>query len=123
MSAQTVKTFQQSELNAVIMYRYLASKTHRRKDKQLLFGLAAEEGKHAATLKKITGESLKPEESLKRLVSPVYKIFGRKILFLILAVSEKAAGKMYRVLFKSYPETRKIAEDESRHGDLLFEAL
>lgn len=116
---KAVKIFQQGELNAVVMYRDLASRMKTEEDKKLLTEIAADEGRHAGILRKITNLDLQPKSGLKYLVLPVYKLCGRKVLYTIVGISEKAAGGVYRILFKAYPETRQIAADEKRHGNLL----
>lgn len=112
--------FQQQELDAVIMYRALASKVKKEQDRELLVELAACEGKHAMLLKQLTGRKLKPRNALKNLVMCSYPVIGKRLLFKIMAKAEKASYKLYMPFFKDFPITLEIAEDEIRHGEDLL---
>lgn len=114
---------QQSELNAVVMYKALAEKMKTESDKELMLALAADEGRHAAILKDITQEILKPKSVLKTATLPLYAVCGRKFTFLMMAKFEYAADKTYKGFFEKYPQTKQIAADETKHGDMLKQAL
>lgn len=116
---QKIIKFQQGELDAVVLYRGLADKMDNEEDKKLLLSIAADEGKHAAILKKITNADLKANDGLKKTVLFLYKIVGKKFLFKIMAKSESIAAKGYKPFFNEYPQLREIADDELRHGELL----
>ena len=62
------QTFQQSELDAVLMYRALADTVKSEADAEVFRRLAAEEGGHAAVFKALTGTTLKPKKTLAALL-------------------------------------------------------
>lgn len=122
-SAKNLVVFQQEELNAVLMYKALADKMKKPKDKETLLELASCEGKHAAILKKLTDKTLKPQSVLKHIVLCGYYTIGKKALFRIMAKSEKAAYKLYEPFFADFPSTEEIAKDELDHADKLMKMI
>lgn len=114
---------QQSELDAVVLYKALANKMKSKSDKELMLSLAADEGRHAAILKEITQQTLKPKSALKNLTLPLYAVLGKKIAFKIIAKVEYAGGDTYKQFFEKYPKTKEIAADETKHGNMLKEAI
>lgn len=114
---------QQSELDAVILYKALAEKMKKESDKELMLSLAADEGRHAAILREITQQTLQPKSGLKNLTMPLYALCGKKIAFSIISKVEYAGGDTYKKFFEKYPQTKQIAADEVKHGDMLKNAL
>ena len=116
-------TFQQGELNAVVMYKRLAELVKSDELKAELQTLAAEEGKHASILKSLSDTVLKPKNTMKNPVVLGYRFLGRKAMFKIIAKFEKASYGMYKKYFDVFPETVAIAEDEVRHGETLLKLV
>ena len=110
---------QQTELDAVLLYQALAKEMKTEEEKELLLSMAADEGKHGAILKGITGAPLKPNPALANMAVKMYKIGGRKLLFPFMAKFEINSFFSYQKYFTEYPEIAKIASDEIRHGHIL----
>ena len=112
-------SFQQGELDAVLMYRKLAELTDDAGLKQAFLDAAADEGRHAVICQKYTGKTLKPSEKLAKLVSKAYRLVPKAILLRGVAIGEYKGGDAYRPYIADYPELEKIMFDEYRHGDVM----
>lgn len=118
-TVKKVKALQKQELNAVKMYRYLASKSKDGRLISLFSTLAAEEGRHAAACKKITHTPQKPG-SLMVFGIRFARLLGKKATLSIIALFERLGGKLYKKLSSALPEFSSIAADELRHSDMLL---
>ena len=116
---QTLLKAQQGELDAVNMYNALAKVVRDEKDAETFKRLAAEEGRHAAVFKELTGQILKPGDTLARLVPKFYKIVGKRILYPVIAKFEYGAAKTYEPVAARFPEVESVKADEKRHGDTV----
>ena len=114
---------QQGELDAVLMYNALAKKAVNQADAEAFRRLAAEEGRHAAVFRNLTGRSLKPKKALAILLPILYKTLGRKRLYPLVARFEYAAADSYESVAARYPEVQSVKDDEKRHGDTVIGLL
>ncbi|WP_054739184.1 ferritin family protein [Cellulosilyticum ruminicola] len=112
---------QQGELDAVIMYQLLTKKMKNPKFAAVLNQLAAEEGRHAAVFRSLTGENLSPKNTKGKVIALLQKIVGWKLLFRIMAKGEYGAAKTYAPMIKDFPEIESVLKDENRHGDILMD--
>lgn len=90
------------------------------RDREQLLSIAADEGRHAAILKQYTKKQLTPASAMKNGVLLLYRIIGKKALFLIMSKVETSAYKTYEPYFEKYPEMKSIAADELKHGKILL---
>lgn len=111
--------FQQSEVDAVLMYQKLAAAVKDEKLAEIFRKAAADEGRHAAILRSFTGEALKPKNTLALAVSTAAKVTGVGFLLKYIFDFEYAAGKKYIPFVKSYPQIADIIRDECEHGDIM----
>lgn len=126
MTEQDKKTLikaQQGELDAVLMYKRLATKVKDPKDAETFNRLAAEEGHHASVFKELSGETLKPKSTLAILVPILYRLIGKKRLYPIIAKSEYSAVDTYKPIAEKFPEIESVKNDEKRHGDTVLGLL
>ncbi|MBQ9276931.1 MAG: demethoxyubiquinone hydroxylase family protein [Clostridia bacterium] len=118
-----LKISQQGELDAVPMYLNIA-KIYEKKNPELagiLKGMAADEGRHASVFKKISGDSsLRPKMLKAKAVPALVKMFGKKMMFKIIAKEEYKAYDMYAPWIEKFPEVASVQADEKRHGDLCM---
>ncbi|MBQ6067633.1 MAG: rubrerythrin [Clostridia bacterium] len=110
---------QQGELDAVLMYNALADRVKDEKDAEVFRTLAAEEGRHAAVFKALTGQTLKPKKTLATVVPVLYQALGKKRLYPIIAKFEYGAVNTYQPIAEKYPEIEAVKNDEHRHGDMV----
>ncbi len=110
---------QQTELDAVLLYKELAKLVKSEDERKTLLSMAADEGRHAAILKEYTGAPLKPNPTLAKAAAAMFKIGGKRLLFPFMAEFEINSFFSYKKYFVKYPEITKIASDEIRHGHLL----
>ena len=115
--------FQQGELNAVAMYRRFAQITKNPEWKKLYLEAAKDEGRHAATLAKYTGETLQPSEAQAKLLGALYRILPKKLVHFGVSKGEYGGGNGYKpYIGDEYPEIKGMMEDEYKHGD-IFKSL
>ncbi len=110
---------QQTELDAVLLYQALAELAKSEEEKQTFLAMAADEGRHAAILRGITGAQLTPKNTLAKLSATMFRFGGRKVLLHFMAQFEINSFFSYQKYFDRYPEIASIASDEIRHGHLL----
>lgn len=116
-------TAQQGELDAVKMYQALAKVVAEARDEELFRQLAAEEGRHAAVFKALTGQVLQPKNTKAVLIPLLYRIIGKKRLYPIIARKEYEAKEKYEPVAARFPEVESVKNDEQRHGDLVLALL
>ena len=122
MNEQKIKQliqFQQGELDAVVLYQQLAKVMKDSESTSLFLQIAADEGGHAAIIRKITQAKLTPSHSKARLVVFLYRLVGLKRLLKILSNGERKASVTYQPFIKEYPTLQQIANEELKHADLL----
>lgn len=110
---------QQGEMDAVVLYRRLADLVNDAEKKKTLFKIAADEGKHAAILRRYTGEVLKAREGKSIAVAVLYKIFGLNFTLRLLSIGESRAAKEYALFTEDFPNIKEIVEDEALHGEVI----
>lgn len=114
---------QQGELDAVRMYQALAKVVKDPKDAETFRQLAAEEGRHAAVFKAMTGEVLQPKNTKAIVIPILYRVIGKKKLYPIIAGKEYDAEKKYESVAARFPEVESVKADERRHGDTVLKLL
>ena len=110
---------QQGELDAVLMYNKLAEAVKDEKDAKTFRQLAKEEGGHAQVFHQYTQKVLKPKKTKAIAVPMMYKCFGKKIIYPLIAKGEYDAAKKYIALVNIFPDVESVMNDEKRHGDLV----
>ncbi len=114
-----VLKLQQGELDAVLVYRWLAAKISDDKKKQLFLQMASDEGTHATILKNISQIKLTPKHFKSLFISAFYLLFGLNATLRILIKGELSAVPVYEALSKQYPEVSRIKNDEAKHAAML----
>ena len=114
---------QQGELDAVLMYNRLAEVVKDEKDAATFRQLAKEEGGHAQVFHQYTLQVLKPKKTKAIAVPMMYKCFGKKFLYPIIANQEYAAAKKYKNLVGIFQDVESVMNDETRHGDTVKSLL
>lgn len=112
-------SFQQGELDAVLMYRKLAELTDDSEMKEAFLEAAKDEGRHAVICRKYTEEDLKASDGLANIISKAYKFMPRALLLRGVAIGEYKGGDSYRPYIADFPELERIMFDEYRHGDKM----
>ena len=116
---------QQGEIDAVIVYKRLADRIA--KDNSEVYDplqkLAADEGRHASMLHKITGKVCRPKNTLANIVICMSYIIGKKRLLQFMAKTEHKALESYKPFVAQYPELESMRLDEGRHGDILEDII
>lgn len=110
---------QQGELDAVLMYNRLADVVKDENDAKTFRQLAKEEGGHAQVFHQYTQQVLKPKKTKAIAVPLMYKCFGKKVLYPVIANQEYAAAKKYIALVNIFPDVESVMNDETRHGDTV----
>ncbi len=114
---------QQGELNALLIYQRLAKITKHPKAKEVFSEIAADEGKHAATLKSYTNIVLKPKAGKAILVGFLYKLLGHNFVIGLLDKGEMKSIESYRPLKDDFPKIQQIMDDELKHAEMARSLL
>lgn len=110
---------QQKEMDSVVLYRRLADLVNDVEKKKILFKIAADEGKHAAILRRYTGEVLKAREAKSIAIDVIYRIFGLNFALKVLSIGEFKAAKEYSLLAEDFSNIKEIVEDEALHAKIM----
>lgn len=112
---------QQGEIDAVIIYQRMADRVAKNNPTihETLMKVAADEGRHAGMLRKLTGEVLKPKTTLANVVIFLSYVIGKKRTLKFLAKTEHGALETYKPFVEQYPELEPMRLDEGRHGSIL----
>ncbi|MBR2133906.1 MAG: hypothetical protein IJ851_04275 [Eubacterium sp.] len=124
MTSQQRKDFlsyQQGELDAVLMYKNFAEMTDDPILKEAFLEAAKDEGKHANILSQFTRRKLRPDPTLANITKKAFKILPKRLILLGISFGEYQGGKGYAP-YADIPEIKGIIDDEYRHGD-TFKAL
>ncbi|MBR1811433.1 MAG: hypothetical protein IJ766_07310 [Clostridia bacterium] len=114
-------TFQQGELDAVLMYKSLAEGACTAQEKETLLRLGAMEGRHAGILRGITGVTdLKPRDTLAKTIMTAEGVVGRRALYLFMAAGETVLGAAYKPLVKKHGELAQVEKEEYEHSRALI---
>jgi rubrerythrin len=105
------------------MYKALADKVKDAKLKGIFLQLAKDEGKHAAIIRKITGEVLMPKKSKASVITFIYQILGLKVILKLISNGEFEAAKSYISIVELFPEVEEIRQDEIKHGETIKKYL
>ena len=114
---------QQAELDAVPMYKSLSELVKEPKLKETFLLLAKDEGKHAAIIKKLTGEVLMPKTTNTKVIGFMYRIFGLKAVLKMISKGEFLAAEKYITWVEKFPELEEVRLDEFRHGEIAQKCL
>ena len=85
--------------------------------------MAADEGRHAAVFKNLSGVVLRPKKLLATIVPVLMNVIGKKNTFRLIAKSEYAAYDSYAPWVEVYPEIASVIADEKKHGDLAMSII
>ena len=116
---KTLMKAQQGELDAVLMYNALADTVKDPKDAETFRQLAKEEGGHAAVFRELSGKTVQGRKTKAILVPLLYRCFGKKIVYPIIARKEYDAVKTYEPVVARFPSVQSVKDDEQRHGDTV----
>lgn len=110
---------QQGELDSIVFYRRLADLVEDKECSKKLFKIASNEGRHAAILRRYTGEVLRANEGKALAIVILYKIFGLKFVLKVLSRGELRASKRYSLFMEEFPNVQEIIEDKISHEKLM----
>ena len=116
---RTLLKFQQTEVDAVLMYQEVVR--HVRSDKliRMFLEMAADEGRHAARLRTLTNTQLLPRGGMAKTVVTMGRLIGWRRLLKRMARAEYEAVGKYETMTDRFPILRELAEDEAKHGKML----
>lgn len=118
---KTLLKSQQGELDAVLMYQAISKRIKDPELKKIILDIASDEGRHAATFFKLTGVTLKPRKFKAILLPILMFLFGKKLVFKVIADQEHEAAYKYAPIVKLYPEVMSVLVDEDIHGDRMMD--
>ena len=114
-----IERMQQGEVSEHLIYSSLAAVASGN-NRKILLKIASDELRHYGMLKRITGKVFKPQMMRVRWYSFLARTLGLSFSLKFMESGEKGAQKAYSALAHSYPEVRKIIEDEESHESNLI---
>lgn len=114
---------QQGEYDAALMYKALAAKVKREKDREYFMKLAEDEERHGQILQEYTGKVLVGKKKLSIIIPKLLAILGREKIYKLIAKGEYDSADKYRPFIREFPNIEIIMNDEIRHGDAVMDLL
>ena len=120
---KALRTAQQGEVDAVLMYERLAAAVRDERDRAAFLRLAKDEARHADVFFKYTGQTLKANPAKAILIPLMYKTMGKDMLYPVIAKGEYDAAEKYKNIIADFPEAEEVMNDEVHHGDAVMGLL
>jgi len=114
---------QQNEINDYALYMALSKREKEPENRAVFIEIAEEELLHYRFWEQITGQKRKPSMLLIRFYLLLVALFGTSFALKLVEQREKWAEAFYRSLFETYPDARKIYEEEHAHEQKLIGML
>lgn len=114
---------QESEMETVVIYKYLAERAKDPEMKNTFLKMASDEGKHAGILRKYSGKTVERKDKPAFRFRLMTRIFGLKMVIRMMLTSEQKNAEAYAPVAKANPVMRDILNDERRHCKLLQQML
>ena len=118
-----LKTAQQGEVDAVLMYEKLADAVEDAGDREAFLRLAGDEARHADVFGRYTGITLKANPTKAIVIPMLYRTIGREKLYPVIAKGEYDAADKYKNIIADFPEAETVMNDETHHGDAVMGLL
>ena len=118
-----IRKAQIDEETGAALYAFMAKREKKPENKRLLEQMAADEKKHAAVWRGMTGESLKPKGSTLLWRKLFTVILGFTFVVKRMQKDEQMGQAAYDDLQKTVPQAAKMLEDERRHEKELYAML
>jgi len=120
---KVLRTAQQGEEDARLMYEKLADTVTDPADREAFLRLAGDEARHADVFMKYTGETVRPDPSKSILVPLMYRALGKEKVYPIIAKGEYDAADKYTEVIGDFPVVETVMNDEVHHGDAVLGLL
>lgn len=117
------KKLQQNEIDGSFIYRKMAGRTKKSKDRKILIDIADDELRHSKIFEKYTKEKLKPRRIRIFFYILASYIFGYTFVIKLLEKSEDAGIELYKKETEKIPEIKQILREEEIHEQELIEML
>ncbi|MBR0085568.1 MAG: hypothetical protein IJL97_03360 [Lachnospiraceae bacterium] len=114
---------QQTELDAVGMYKKIAEALENETHKAMILEIAADEGKHSAIIKRLTNEDVVPNEEKAAGTEMMIKTMGMKAVLAQFRQGEINGEKNVTEMCKCFDEFKLILPDEQKHIKYLEQIL
>lgn len=114
---------QESEMETVVIYKYLAERAKDPEMKNAFLKMASDEGKHAGILRKYSGKTVTRKEKPALRFRIMTRVFGLKMVIRMMLTSEQKNAEAYAPVAKANPIMRDILNDERRHCKILQQML
>lgn len=114
---------QESEMETVVIYKYLAGRAKDPDMKNAFLKMAADEGKHAGILRKYSGKTVTRKEKPALRFRIMTRLFGLKMVMRMMLTSEQKNAEAYAPVAKANPAMRDILNDERRHCKILQQLI
>ena len=123
MNLESLLKTQQGEIDAVLGYQKIAECTDNPKIRQLLLQVAADEGRHGAIYRSITGQTFESNPEIAAQWIAGVKAHGLTAMIAMFQKGEAAASESIRKNAEECPKLKQIIEDEYRHAEIMGQIL
>lgn len=110
---------QQSELETVVIYKYLATVAKDEEMKATFNKMATEEGRHAGILRKYTSTTLQRKDKPGFMFRLMTRVLGIRFAMKMMVMTEMKTAEAYAPMATAVPLMRDVVNDEKRHRKAL----
>ncbi|HOJ92526.1 MAG TPA: VIT1/CCC1 transporter family protein [Dictyoglomaceae bacterium] len=118
-----LEIMQRNEITEHFIYKKLSSWEKDKENKKIFDEIAADELKHYNVLKNLSNKDITPNKFKIFIYLFLEKIFGFTFILKLMETGEDNAIKGYSSIINSFPEIKKILEDEEKHEQKLLSLL
>lgn len=120
---QAVRKAQVDEETGALLYGYLATRQKDEQNRKLFEQMAADEKKHAAVWKGLSGEELKPSRWRLMILKLLSILLGFTFVVKRMQKDERLGQARYEQMKQTLPQAARMLEDERAHEKELYGLL
>lgn len=120
---ERIKSFQQDEMTAYVLYTRIANRQKNQQNKEVLLDFANEEKGHALFFEKYSGEKVKPHRFKVFWYSMLTFIFGYTFSIKTMQKNEEFTINDYKDMEPLIPDIRKIFHETEKYESILVDMI
>lgn len=120
---RAVRKAQMDEMTGAVLYAFMAHREKKEENRALLEKMAADEKRHAAVWRAVTGEELQPRRGKILWMKVLTVVMGFTFVVKTMQKDEQLSSEAYENMKKELPQAAALLEDERRHETELYGLL